>query len=99
MINFLMLGQVPGTSIHITFFSWLLCALLVMLAYTVYYDRNHEHRLWFAICYFSVAMTMRTKTKYLDRAARLIRRTAAVLLGRIAAAWSARYENQAPAGE
>ncbi len=99
MINFLMLGQLPGTSIHITFFSWLLCALLVMLSYAVHYDRNHEHRLWFAICYFSIAMTVHAKTKYLDRAARSIRRTAVILRARIAAAWSARYENQAPAGE
>lgn len=69
MVDLLMLGQIPGTSIYINFGSWVILALLTASALTVRYDHLHRRRLWLGLVYLSLWWQFRDQTKLFDRIA------------------------------
>lgn len=70
MVDLIMLGQIPGTSLHITFTSWLMLALLSMGAFLLRYDHTHQRRLWFGLIYLDLRMHRRRHfLRQLDRIA------------------------------
>lgn len=101
MINFLMLGQIPGTSVQINFLSWLIIAAGLLIYGALRYDREHDHRPRLIVLYSVRYAWLVTKLKYIPRfrarAVRLTRRTVAILRAGIAAAWSAVRQRRAAA--
>jgi len=69
MEELILLGQVPGTSIHITFSSWLLIALCTGLLGAVTYDHRHEQRLFLSAIYLSLRLNRRKMLKQFDQIA------------------------------
>jgi hypothetical protein len=69
MEDILLLGQVPGTSIHITFGVWLIAALIASLLAAFIYDKRRGHRLLFGAIYLSLRLQKRRMLKYFDQIA------------------------------
>lgn len=69
MEDFLLLGQIPGTSIHITFGTWLVGALLVALSAAYMYDRTHNRRLFISAVYLTIRYQRRKQLRYFDQIA------------------------------
>jgi len=69
MEELLLLGQIPGTSIHITFGSWLLIAMLASCAWAVVYDRHHDQRIFLSVLYISLRLSKRRMIKQFDQIA------------------------------
>jgi hypothetical protein len=65
----ILLGQIPGTSIHITFGSWLLMAFGLSLLCAVLYDRRHEQRLFLSAVYLSLRLNKRKMLRQFDQIA------------------------------
>ncbi|HET8709583.1 MAG TPA: hypothetical protein VFL85_04890 [Candidatus Saccharimonadales bacterium] len=53
MADFLLLGQIPGTRIQITFDAWLYCLLVGLAAYTMYYLATRKQPLLTACAYYA----------------------------------------------
>jgi hypothetical protein len=66
MEELILLGQIPGTSIHITFSSWLLVALCTGLLLAILYDRRHQQRLFLSAVYLSLRFSKRKMIKQFD---------------------------------
>lgn len=69
MEELLLLGQIPGTSIHITFGSWLLIATLASCALAVLYDKHHGQRIFLSAVYISLRLGKRRMLKQFDQIA------------------------------
>ena len=69
MQDILLLGQIPGTTIRITFGAWLVIALGVSVVLAVLYDRTHERRLLMSGIYLSMLLQRRKTVKYFDQIA------------------------------
>jgi hypothetical protein len=69
MEELLLLGQIPGTSIHITFGSWLLLAFSLTLVSVIRYDWQHEQRLFMSAVYLSLRLSKRRMLKEFDQIA------------------------------
>jgi hypothetical protein len=69
MEQLILLGQIPGTSIHITFGSWLLIALCATLSLAITYDRRHEQRLFLSAVYLTLRVHRRKMLKQFDQIA------------------------------
>jgi hypothetical protein len=53
MADFLLLGQIPGTRIQITFNAWLYCLLITVAVYSVYYIVTKKQPLLAACVYYA----------------------------------------------
>ena len=69
MEDLIMLGQIPGTSLHITFLSWLISAALLSVAAAYYYDTHHNRYLLFGLFYVSINISKRRLLQSLDQIA------------------------------
>lgn len=69
MEQLILLGQIPGTSIHITFGTWLVIALTASLTLAVMYDRAHGQRLFLSAIYLSLRLQKRKMIKQFDQIA------------------------------
>lgn len=69
MESLVLLGQIPGTSIHINFASWLVVAIIVSIAALLRYDHQHRRRLWFGALQLSLWYSGRRQAKYFDQIA------------------------------
>jgi hypothetical protein len=65
----ILLGQIPGTSLHITFLSWLISAMALTVVLTLYYDFRHNRHLLFGAFYFSINLSKRRLLQHLDEIA------------------------------
>ena len=59
MEDLILLGQIPGTSLHITFTSWLVLAVLSMSTFLLRYDHTHQRQLWFGLLYLDLRLHRR----------------------------------------
>lgn len=69
MQDFILLGQIPGTSIHINFGSWLIIALCIGIMIGIIYDKRHQHRLLLGFIYLSLHRNKRRMLKQFDEIA------------------------------
>ncbi len=69
MEDFILLGKVPGTSIHITFGAWLIAALVVTIIAALIFDKKHGHRVFFSAVYLSMRLQKRRMLKQFDEIA------------------------------
>jgi hypothetical protein len=69
MEDLIMLGQIPGTSLHITFLGWLIAAALLSLIYALYHDFRHNRHLLFGLFYLSINLSKRRFLQHLDEIA------------------------------
>lgn len=53
MADLLLLGQIPGTRIQITFDAWLYCLLIVLAIYSVYFVATRKHPLVMMSTYYA----------------------------------------------
>lgn len=63
MEDFLLLGQVPGTSITITFGTWLLITAWIILLALAYFALKNRKHLEFTINAFIVAFSIRRQLR------------------------------------
>lgn len=59
MADFLLLGQVPGTSIQITFWAWLLALSIISVVFYMWYSLFHLRRLVLALVYVTLRLSTR----------------------------------------
>lgn len=67
--SFILLGQIPGTSIHITFSGWLVMALCLSIVGAYLYDRSHEQRLMMSLIYFTIRYRRNKQLEYFEQVA------------------------------
>jgi hypothetical protein len=65
----ILLGQIPGTSLHITFLIWLIAVLLLSIASSFYYDFHHKRHVMFGAFYLSINLSRRRLLQHLDEIA------------------------------
>lgn len=59
MADFLLLGQIPGTSVQITFWGWLTVLSLSSVLFYFWYSLFHMRRFWMAMLYVSLRSSIR----------------------------------------
>lgn len=69
MEQLLLLGQIPGTSIHISFNAWLVIASFVVIAGIAIFDNYHQRRLLMSAIYLSLRHSKRKMLKQFDQIA------------------------------
>ncbi len=69
MEQFLLLGQIPGTTIQISFGDWLLGAFVITSIVLVRFDRKHQHQLLFTVALLWVHFHKQRQLKYFDQIA------------------------------
>jgi hypothetical protein len=71
MINLLLLGQLPGTSIQITFWGWLLLSGFIVGLFVILRRQRIEQKIWRAILLmdFVISSHRRLKTTHWDQIA------------------------------
>ena len=69
MEELLLLGQIPGTSIHISFGGWLLLAMVASCVGAIAYDRRHGQRIFLSAVYVSLRLSKRKMLKQFEQIA------------------------------
>lgn len=69
MAELIILGKIPGTSIHISFLGWLAVVLLVLAVMAVRYKKRRQSRLWSSLISQLLRLRQHRLLKRLDEIA------------------------------
>lgn len=63
MMSLIMLGQIPGTSLQITFWGWLLTASFLLGLYIIWQRDRCEQLIWTLLISLSLLVTTHQRNK------------------------------------